>query len=195
MADADVARAHEHFVGRDRGYVDVATPRRDAVPRRPAPSSDVPPHWSTSTLISSAVPDAKRAKASGAPSRSTLARHDALDRQIAGCDLRGDAIEVVHPVAPGPDDREIVERPEHRLDGCLADEQARSARACRAGGASRSRPRSRSGARSTRSPRRRRGRRSRPGGTRGRRRVVGSSTVATPSASARARRAGFGSEM
>src|SRR6476646_3183998 len=52
-----------------------------------------------------------------------LARHDALDREIPRGDLRGDAIEVVHPVAPRSDDREVVERPEHGLDRCLADKE------------------------------------------------------------------------
>src|SRR5919197_2253258 len=39
-----------------------------------------------------------------------VARDDALDRQIAGGDLRRDPVEVVHPVAPGADDRKVVER-------------------------------------------------------------------------------------
>src|SRR5262245_39493053 len=49
---------------------------------------------------------------------------DPLDRQVAGGDLRRDAVEVVDPVAPRPDDRQLVARPEHRLDRGLADEQA-----------------------------------------------------------------------
>src|SRR5215210_7609997 len=40
------------------------------------------------------------------------ARDDALDRKIAGGDLCRDALEVVHPIAPRTDDRQVVERPE-----------------------------------------------------------------------------------
>src|SRR6266436_9308361 len=50
---------------------------------------------------------------------------DALDGQAARTDLRRNPIEVVHPIAPRADDRQVVERPEHRLDGRLADEQSR----------------------------------------------------------------------
>src|SRR4051812_15668606 len=51
-------------------------------------------------------------------------RDDAFDRKVAGGDLRRDPLEVVHPVAPGADDGEVVEGPEHRLDCRLADEQS-----------------------------------------------------------------------
>src|SRR4051794_29875645 len=51
------------------------------------------------------------------------ARDHALDGQAAGRDLCGDAVEVVDPVTPRADDREVVERPEHRLDGRLPDEE------------------------------------------------------------------------
>src|SRR5690348_9338950 len=40
-----------------------------------------------------------------------VARDHALNRQAAGCDLRRDALEVVDPVAPRADDRQVVERP------------------------------------------------------------------------------------
>src|SRR5262245_35286559 len=53
------------------------------------------------------------------------AGHDALDGQAPGADLRRDPVEVVDPVAPRPNNGEVVERPEHRLDGRLADEQPR----------------------------------------------------------------------
>src|SRR5207253_10837253 len=51
-------------------------------------------------------------------------RDDAFDGKTARRYLRRDPVEVVHPVAPGTDDREIVERPEIRLDVCLPDEKA-----------------------------------------------------------------------
>src|SRR6185295_18168998 len=50
-------------------------------------------------------------------------RDDSLDRQVAGGDLSHDSIEVVHPIAPGSHDRQVVQSPEHRLDNCLADEE------------------------------------------------------------------------
>src|SRR5580765_6883467 len=53
-----------------------------------------------------------------------LARDHPLDRKVPGADLRCDPVEVVDPVAPGADDREVVQGPEHRLDRRLADEQA-----------------------------------------------------------------------
>src|SRR6185503_3678189 len=52
-------------------------------------------------------------------------RDDSLDGQVAGGDLGRDPIEVVHPVAPRSDDRQVVQGPEHRLDDCLADEEPR----------------------------------------------------------------------
>src|SRR5262249_54103923 len=51
------------------------------------------------------------------------ARDHPLDRQAPGADLRRDTVEVVDPVAPSADDREIVERPEHRFHRRLADEK------------------------------------------------------------------------
>src|SRR5438132_14368231 len=39
------------------------------------------------------------------------ARDDAFDGEAACCNLRRDPVEVIHPVAPGADDGEIVERP------------------------------------------------------------------------------------
>src|ERR1043165_6250036 len=50
------------------------------------------------------------------------ARDDVLDRELPGRDLRRNPVEVVDPVAPSADNREVVERPEHRLDRRLADE-------------------------------------------------------------------------
>src|SRR2546423_5396541 len=52
-----------------------------------------------------------------------LARDDAFDGEAALRNLRRDPVEVVHPVTPGADDGEIVERPEVRLDRRLPDEQ------------------------------------------------------------------------
>src|SRR6478672_4122295 len=52
------------------------------------------------------------------------ARDDAFYGKGAGADLGGDAVEVIDPVAPGADDCQVVERPEHRLDPRLADEQS-----------------------------------------------------------------------
>src|SRR5690348_5982220 len=52
------------------------------------------------------------------------ARDHPLDRKASGRDLSRDPVEVVDPVAPRADDREVVERPKHRLDRCLPDEQA-----------------------------------------------------------------------
>src|SRR6476646_2937510 len=51
------------------------------------------------------------------------ARDDTLDRQVARGALRCDPLEVVDPVAPRADDRQVVERPQHRLDRRLADEE------------------------------------------------------------------------
>src|SRR5690348_214026 len=44
------------------------------------------------------------------------ARDDALDRKASRSDLSSDPVEVIDPVAPGADDREVVQRPQHRLD-------------------------------------------------------------------------------
>src|SRR5438093_779476 len=43
------------------------------------------------------------------PVQGDLARDDAFDREAARRNLRCNPVEVVHPVAPGADDREIVE--------------------------------------------------------------------------------------
>src|SRR3977135_3380358 len=46
----------------------------------------------------------ERGKGAGRVVERDTARDDALDRKVAGGDLRGDPVEVVHPVAPGADD-------------------------------------------------------------------------------------------
>ena len=174
VADADVARAHEHLVRGDRRA------RRRRGPRRVCGCSNTSAFIRVaSSLVDQHLDLVRRcpmraeAKASGASSSVHAARDDALDGQVACGDLRRDPVEVVDPVAPGADDREVVERPEHRLDRRLADEQARLRERAPPAERADGRRRSRSGARSTRSPRRRRARRSARAGTPGRRRPSG----------------------
>src|ERR1044072_5010822 len=52
----------------------------------------------------------------GRPVEIDATRHHALDGQVAGGDLRRDAVEVVDPVAPGADDGDLLEAPGHRVD-------------------------------------------------------------------------------
>ncbi len=130
VADTDVARAHQHLVRCDRGHVDVADHGALRLFEHQRLHSRSPPHWSISTLISSAVPDASSCEGAGRIVQTDVRRHDALDRQVAGGDLRGDSVEVVHPVAPGTDDGEVVQGPEHWLDRWPLRRTGLSARAC-----------------------------------------------------------------
>ena len=53
-----------------------------------------------------------------------VTRYDTLDREIPCGNLSCHPVEVVDPVTPGPDDRQIVQRPKHGLNQGLSHEQA-----------------------------------------------------------------------
>ena len=76
------------------------------------------------TFMSLATPEASCSKAVSTLVDRRSPGDDALDGQPARGDLRGDAGPVVDAVAPGADDRQVVERQQHQLDLGGRDVQA-----------------------------------------------------------------------
>ncbi len=170
MADADVARAHEHLVRADRGHVDVAHDRALRLFEHQCLHPESPPQWLTRTLISSAAPDASRVERVRRSSSVDAARDDALDGQVAGGDLRRDPRRSRRPSSTTS--RRSSGRSATSSIGSTVASPTNSpvctsvpAPAQRA----RSPPRTRAGGRSTRSRRRRRARPLARAGTPGRR--------------------------